>query len=60
MNPPTALVSVQPLTPVRESSIGRLLVDMGKITLEDAEEIIRQQKEKGMRFGEAAQSLGLI
>ncbi|MEB0010049.1 chain length determinant protein tyrosine kinase EpsG [Glaciimonas sp. Gout2] len=57
LNPTT---SVLPLNPVRESSIGRLLVDMGKITLEDAEEILRQQKAKDMRFGEAAQSLGLI
>ena len=44
----------------RESSMGRILLDMGKIKPEDAERILRHQKEKGMRFGEAAQSLGLI
>lgn len=60
MNQLNPTASVLPLNPVRESSIGRLLVDMGKITLEDAEEILRQQKAKDMRFGEAAQSLGLI
>lgn len=45
---------------VRESSMGRILLDMGKIKAEDAERILRQQKEKNMRFGEAALSLGLI
>lgn len=43
-----------------ESSMGRILLDMGKIQPEDAERILRLQKERGMRFGEAAQSLGLI
>ncbi|WP_240162378.1 chain length determinant protein tyrosine kinase EpsG [Glaciimonas sp. PAMC28666] len=60
MYPPNINTAAVPHQQVRESSIGRLLVDMGKITLEDAEEILRQQKAKGMRFGEAAQSLGLI
>ena len=60
MNQTNSRGSITPLNPIRESSIGRLLLDMGKITLEDSEEILRQQKEKGMRFGEAAQSLGLI
>ena len=43
-----------------ESSMGRILLDMGKINPEDGERILRQQKEKGLRFGEAAKSLGLI
>ncbi|MEC5218874.1 protein-tyrosine kinase [Actimicrobium sp. GrIS 1.19] len=51
---------VVPLDLLRESSIGRVLLDMGKIKPEDAERILRQQKEKGLRFGEAAKSLGLI
>jgi len=36
------------------------LLRMGKITPEDAERIMQLHREKGMRFGEAAQSLGLI
>jgi chain length determinant protein tyrosine kinase EpsG len=43
-----------------DSSMGRILLDMGKITPADAERVIRLQKEKGLRFGEAAQILGLI
>ena len=43
-----------------ESNIGRILLDMGKISPVDAERILLLQKEKGMRFGEAAQALGLI
>ncbi len=44
----------------REGSIGRILLEMGKITPEDAEQVLRVQREKGMRFGEAAQHLGLV
>ncbi|KAF3998153.1 chain length determinant protein tyrosine kinase EpsG [Glaciimonas immobilis] len=60
MNQPIASDLVSPFNPVRESSIGHLLLDIGKITFADVEEIVRKQKETGMRFGEAAQSLGLI
>jgi chain length determinant protein tyrosine kinase EpsG len=42
------------------SSIGKLLLDSGKITPENAERVLRLQKEAGIRFGEAAQRLGLI
>ena len=54
--------SVLPLSinAANESSMGRILLDMGKIKPEDAERILRQQKDKGLRFGEAAKSLGLI
>lgn len=44
----------------REGSIGRILLEMGKITPEDAEQVLRVQREKNMRFGEAAQHLGLV
>lgn len=49
-------------TPPRgtDSSIGGLLLESGKITPEGAERILRMQKELGIRFGEAAQRLGLI
>jgi chain length determinant protein tyrosine kinase EpsG len=41
-------------------SIGVLLIDAGKLTLEDAERVFRYQKEKGLRFGDAAVKLGLV
>ncbi|MBV6319954.1 chain length determinant protein tyrosine kinase EpsG [Duganella violaceipulchra] len=60
MNQPT----VSPPSPVaaggRDSSIGALLLASGKITPENAERVLRMQKELGIRFGEAAQRLGLI
>lgn len=43
-----------------DSSIGGLLLEAGKITPENAERVLRMQKELGIRFGEAAQRLGLI
>jgi receptor protein-tyrosine kinase len=42
------------------ASIGHLLLDMGKITDKDAERILKFQKEKAMRFGEAAMALGFV
>jgi|SRR5450830_91208 len=42
------------------SNIGRVLLDMGKITPENAEAVLRLQKEEGIRFGEAAMRLGFI
>ncbi len=43
-----------------ERSIGAILIDAGKLKPEDAERILRLQREKGLRFGEAATQLGLI
>ncbi|MET3107087.1 protein-tyrosine kinase [Oxalobacteraceae bacterium GrIS 2.11] len=43
-----------------ESSIGAMLLESGKITPENAESIIRLQKELNIRFGEAAIRLGFI
>ncbi len=48
------------VSPFSDFSIGALLLRMGKITSEDADRIMRLHKEKGLRFGEAAKSLGLI
>lgn len=47
-------------TPGRESRMGRILVDSGKLTSEQAEQVVQLQQERGIRFGEAAQILGLI
>ena len=43
-----------------DSSIGGLLLECGKITPDNAERVLRLQKELGIRFGEAAQRMGLI
>ena len=42
------------------ASIGKILLELGKIKAEDAEKILRIQKEEGLRFGDAAIRLGLI
>ena len=41
-------------------SIGALLMDAGRITPEAAERILKLQKERNLRFGEAAIELGLL
>jgi chain length determinant protein tyrosine kinase EpsG len=41
-------------------SIGAILVDSGRLTPEDAQRILRLQKEQGKRFGDAAVELGLL
>lgn len=41
-------------------SIGALLIDAGRLTPQDAENILRFQAEAGLKFGEAGIKLGLI
>jgi len=41
-------------------SIGALLMDAGRISPEAAERVLKLQKEKNLRFGEAAVELGLL
>ena len=43
-----------------QRSIGAILIDAGKLTPEEAERILRLQRERGLRFGEAATQLGLV
>jgi len=43
-----------------DRSIGALLVDSGKITMAQADQIILMQKELGIRFGEAALRLKMV
>lgn len=52
--------SLKAMPPHNDSSIGGLLLSAGKITPENAERVLRMQKELGIRFGEAALRLGLI
>ncbi len=44
----------------RERSVGTILVSAGKLTVEEAELILQEQKIKGIKFGEAAIRLGLV
>lgn len=44
----------------KERSIGRLLLESGKISAADADRILHRQKEHGLRFGETAIKLGLV
>lgn len=46
--------------PASDSSIGRLLLQLGKISHDNAEVILRTQKEKGLRFGDTALKLGMV
>jgi len=46
--------------PRADSSIGALLLASGKLTPDTAERVVRLHKELGIRFGEAAQRMGLI
>jgi len=41
-------------------SIGAILIDSGRLSAENAEHILRRQKEQGKRFGDAAIELGLL
>ncbi|MGV7210611.1 chain length determinant protein tyrosine kinase EpsG [Oxalobacteraceae bacterium A2-2] len=59
MNAPSTIHPSQ-LSSSGDSSIGGILLASGKITPENAERVLRMQKELGIRFGEAAQRLGLI
>ncbi len=40
--------------------IGGILVDAGRLKLEDAERILQLQREQGLLFGDAAIKLGLL
>jgi protein-tyrosine kinase len=44
----------------KNQTIGDFLLATGKITPADAERVLRVQKEQGLRFGDAAKTLGLI
>jgi receptor protein-tyrosine kinase len=43
-----------------ERSIGAILIDAGRLTPQDAEHILRLQREQGLRFGDAAIQLGVL
>lgn len=43
-----------------EANIGKLLQDAGKLKPKDLERVLKLQQEQNLRFGEAAQKLGLV
>jgi protein-tyrosine kinase len=43
-----------------EGSIGAILIEAGRLKPEDVDRILRLQRERGLRFGEAATALGLL
>jgi len=43
-----------------ERSIGAILVQEGRLTIEDAEKVLRAQREEGLQFGAAAIQLGVL
>jgi chain length determinant protein tyrosine kinase EpsG len=43
-----------------DAHIGKLLQDAGKLKPQDMERVLKLQQEQGLRFGEAAQKLGLV
>lgn len=49
-----------PHSPRADLTMGRILLDQGKLSAEDAERVLRVQKEQNLKFGEAAMQLGLI
>ena len=53
------IATQQPVTG-KQPNIGRILLETGKIKAEDADRILRMQKEHGLRFGDAAVKLGLV
>lgn len=55
-----SLVRPEPCETSDDRSIGAILIDSGRLTPEDAERILRKQKEDGARFGESAIKLGLL
>lgn len=60
MNHPSVTAAALRPDVLREPSIGRMLLDQGKISAQDAERVLRLQRERKLRFGEAALELGLI
>ena len=46
--------------PQERRTIGAVLIDSGRLKLQDAERVLRLQREKSLRFGDAAIALGLV
>jgi len=55
-----ASIPAGPVVQHSDHSIGGILVDAGRLKLEDAERILQFQRQKGLRFGDAGIQLGLL
>lgn len=60
MDPPFYNKVAPPPVTFGGRSIGAILIDAGRLSAKSAENILRVQKEKGKRFGDAAIGLGLL
>lgn len=60
MNSPIYTIASRSQEQVPASRMGRILVEQGRIDPVQAERIAAMQKERGMRYGEAARSLNLV
>ncbi|MGQ9685099.1 MAG: chain length determinant protein tyrosine kinase EpsG [Thiobacillaceae bacterium] len=60
MNTSPIVEHIQDSTPSSAKTIGLMLLESGKISAQDAERVIKLQKEENLRFGEAAVKLGLV
>jgi len=58
-NPVSSIVGV-PAASRKDANMGLMLVEQGKMTPDEVESVRRLQKAEGLRFGEAAQRLGLV
>ena len=53
-------VATLPTLPRANRTIGAILMDAGLLSADDAEQIVRLQRQNNLRFGEAAIKLGLL
>jgi len=61
MNDLAKTIPLQPqIVPKPMNKMGRMLLESGKLSLEDLKAIITYQERHGLRFGDAAQQLGLV
>jgi len=60
MNNPVSSIVSPAAAAGRDANMGRMLVEQGKITLEQVESVRNLQAAEGLRFGEAALRLGLV
>src|SRR6187431_1344546 len=60
VNPSDNVLPIDGTTRPTGRQIGAILMDEGKLTPSDAEQVLARQRELGWRFGEAAIELNLI
>ena len=56
----SSVLSAFPPAHGAEATMGAMLLDAGKLSVDDAERVLRTQKDLNLRFGEAAVRLGLV